>query len=120
MFCPNCRSEYEEAVTTCADCGETLVAELPPEPQPEYVDYVTIFQTTDHNQVIVARSILASADIGTFVQGEDLQNMMPMATMMDVQVLAKDVEEAKRLLAEHGGLEYVPNEFTEDEEAPEQ
>jgi hypothetical protein len=31
MFCPSCRAEFREGFTECSDCGETLVAELPPE-----------------------------------------------------------------------------------------
>lgn len=29
MYCPNCRSEYRQGITTCADCQAELVAELP-------------------------------------------------------------------------------------------
>ncbi len=41
MFCPKCRTEYRKGFYICADCGVTLVPELPPEeqdqPVPEYV-----------------------------------------------------------------------------------
>jgi hypothetical protein len=30
-FCPNCRYEYEQGVSICPDCNETLVASLPGE-----------------------------------------------------------------------------------------
>lgn len=35
MFCPNCKSEYREGVTHCAECGCPLVEALLPEPAPE-------------------------------------------------------------------------------------
>jgi len=28
-WCPNCKNEYKEGITVCADCGATLVEELP-------------------------------------------------------------------------------------------
>ena len=31
MWCPKCKNEYIEGVTTCVDCGCELVAELPEE-----------------------------------------------------------------------------------------
>src|SRR6476469_493824 len=32
LWCPECRSEYREGFTKCADCGVALVAVLPPRP----------------------------------------------------------------------------------------
>ena len=34
-WCPKCRNEYVEGITTCADCGVELVAELPEEIAPD-------------------------------------------------------------------------------------
>jgi hypothetical protein len=34
-FCPQCRDEFREGFTTCADCGTTLVDVLPAEGAPE-------------------------------------------------------------------------------------
>ena len=31
-YCPNCLTEYVEGITTCADCGVTLMPGDPPEP----------------------------------------------------------------------------------------
>ncbi len=31
MWCPKCRNEYINGVTTCVDCGCDLVEELPEE-----------------------------------------------------------------------------------------
>lgn len=34
-WCPKCRNEYVEGITTCADCGIELVDELPAEAEPD-------------------------------------------------------------------------------------
>ncbi len=34
MFCPKCRSEFREGFTFCKSCNESLVDNLPSEPQP--------------------------------------------------------------------------------------
>ena len=42
MFCPQCKSEFIEGIRICPDCEVDLIVELPPEPAPEFVDYVEI------------------------------------------------------------------------------
>ncbi len=38
-WCPNCKTEYREGFTHCADCGAALVQTLPDEaPEPETLD----------------------------------------------------------------------------------
>lgn len=39
-WCPNCRTEYEEGVEVCADCGAALVDELPEEKNLAAVAYI--------------------------------------------------------------------------------
>lgn len=42
MYCPNCRYEYEESATVCADCGAALEPGSPPvapAPDPGLLDY---------------------------------------------------------------------------------
>lgn len=40
MWCPECRNEYKEGITECADCHVALVEELPPEKEknPDIMD----------------------------------------------------------------------------------
>ena len=41
-WCPNCKTEYREGFTHCADCGAELVPTLPDEaPEPETLDRPT-------------------------------------------------------------------------------
>lgn len=44
-WCPKCRNEYVEGVTTCIDCGVELVDELPEETNPEAP--VSLYQIKD-------------------------------------------------------------------------
>lgn len=104
MFCPKCRSEYREGYTECEECRVPLVDELPPEPEGEYVDWVTVLTTLDHNTVMVATSLLGDAGIPVFVKGEGLKNILMIQTPEEVQVLPENVAEA-RLLLESGGIQ---------------
>ena len=35
MWCPKCKNEYIDGITTCVDCGCELVRELPKEIDPD-------------------------------------------------------------------------------------
>jgi hypothetical protein len=45
MFCPKCHSEFQEGITTCVDCEVGLVKHRPVEDKPEYVSFVTVYET---------------------------------------------------------------------------
>jgi hypothetical protein len=97
MFCPNCRTEYKEGITECADCGAPLVEELPPEPKPEWTDLVTVLSTVNASTVALAKSILEEAGIEFNVRGE-LPKAMLSIGIMQIQVSSDDEAEARRLL----------------------
>jgi hypothetical protein len=93
MFCPNCRTEYKEGITVCADCGAELVAEL----LPEVSEVVTVFETRDLALVALAKSILDEAAITYVAKGE-----LPMEQLavgpVEIQVERQDAETAHGLL----------------------
>ena len=41
MFCPICKAEYREGFQICDDCNVSLVEELPPDPETEFVPVST-------------------------------------------------------------------------------
>jgi hypothetical protein len=75
MFCPRCGDEFVEGITECVDCKVPLVRELPPRPEPEYIELVTVLEVTDPSALMFAKSILEGAGIRYFAKGERLQNL---------------------------------------------
>jgi Putative prokaryotic signal transducing protein len=110
MYCPECRSEYREGFDTCADCKVALVAELPPEPEEECADLVTVLSAQDEVVVSLATSLLESAGIRHLAKGEGVQDVFgvghmgggfnAMIGLLEIQVLPEDVEAAREVLKE--------------------
>ena len=81
MYCPNCRAEFRDdaGLTTCSECGETLLAgALPEEPEPghdEDIDLATVFTTSEVELLSVARNLLDQAGIPSYTEGEGAQDL---------------------------------------------
>jgi hypothetical protein len=121
MFCPECRSEYREGFTTCADCDVALVPELSPEDH-EGEDLVTVYGVGDPGDLVLAKSLLDDAGIPHFELGEGIQDLFGagrlggfsiVAGPVQIQVPASRAEEARELLEE---LESAEPSATLDEE----
>jgi hypothetical protein len=101
MYCPKCRAEYAPGVTRCVDCDVGLVEVLPaakPARRDSTDHLVTVLSTHDPGLAAFAESLLQSADIRFSVSGMVLP--YPGALPVDLQVLASDADEARRILAE--------------------
>ena len=72
MFCPNCRTEYVEGIYVCNHCGAQLVLELPPEPEPEYVEFVEFPYPWEREvpPFFLVRPILEAEGVVFYVAGE--------------------------------------------------
>lgn len=98
MFCPECRAEYEEGFSVCADCGVELVEALPPEPEPEFIEFREVLATYNPADIAFLKSYLASEGIQYFFKGEHFMYVQPLADPVRLMVRADQVEHALELL----------------------
>lgn len=79
MYCPECGIEYRDGVTVCIDCAVPLTPDpppAPPEPTAEWVDLVTVLETSDPTLVMVARSLLEAEGIPCYARSDTLQELL--------------------------------------------
>ncbi len=98
MFCPECRAEYREGFKVCSDCNVDLVDTLPPEPEPEYIDYKEVLATYNPADVAFLKSLLESEGIQYFFKGEHFMYVRPLADPVRLMVRTDQVDEAVELL----------------------
>lgn len=110
MICPNCKAEYRDGYTVCADCEVPLVERLEEEeqePEPE-LKLVTVFDTGEPADVLVAKSLLEAEGIEYFAKDEGVQDLFGagrlgsgfnvMAGQVEIQVRPEDADRARQLL----------------------
>ncbi len=116
MFCPDCGAEYRREFTTCAECGVSLVDALPAENRPDPDSkIVPVFRTGDPMRLPFVKSLLDSAGIEYFVQGEEALGLWPVGAMGSsanraglgavVHVFERDAAVVGELLTEIGETE---------------
>ena len=98
MFCPECKSEYVEGITVCADCRVPLVAALPPEPDHTGEPLVRILSTYNAGDVAIIRSILEGTDISYYFQGKGFNDVGPLLEPTHLYVARRQVNTVKELL----------------------
>ena len=82
MFCPECKAEYREGFTRCADCEVALVRHLPKEEDKhKKVELVTIFVSGSQSEIDVIKSLLDSVEIPCVVTGADVSNYFGVGTL---------------------------------------
>ena len=98
MFCPTCRAEYREGFHVCSDCNVDLVEVIPPEPEPEFVNFKEVLATYNPADVAFLKSLLESEGIQYFFKGEHFMYMRPLADPVRLMVREDQVEAALELL----------------------
>ena len=103
MYCTQCKAEYRQGITVCADCGVPLVYELPKE-EPEkrskvpYIEFDELLATFNYADVVIVRSILDDAGITYYFKGDHVMRTRPFADPARLMVRKDQIEEAKDLL----------------------
>jgi hypothetical protein len=100
MFCPICRSEYREGFTACAECEVALVNELPPEPEPEFHDFIEVMTVFDEGAIALIKSVFDDAGLIYYFHGEYSHRLVPLPFATRLMVREDDASEAKRILTE--------------------
>ena len=98
MFCPNCRTEYREGFTICADCNVDLVDALPKNKKHEFIDFQEVLTTYNPGDVAFIKSLLESEGIQYFFKGENFMYVRPLADPARLMIRTDQVEEAVELL----------------------
>jgi hypothetical protein len=72
MFCPQCRSEYREGFTRCAECGVDLIVESPPQRGPsdtqieKDLDPVVVFTSANAGETALVKSLLEASSVAIY------------------------------------------------------
>ena len=98
MLCPACRAEYREEVAECADCNIPLVSVLPPEDEPEYVDFEQVLCTFNPADIAIIRSLLDGEQVDYFFHGEYFSRWRPLVEPARLMVAKDQVQNAKEIL----------------------
>ncbi len=118
MYCPQCRTEYEEGIVRCADCGALLVNDLAPLPDPDFVEYEEILSTFNPADIALIKSILDAEGITYFFKGEHFTYVRPFADPARLMVAVDEAEEAREVLKDLN-LAYMGVNLPEEERADE-
>jgi len=106
-YCPNCKSEYVEGTTKCADCDVLLVPGPPPSEEEEAVDnqeLVPVYYPKDEVEAKIVRGALEAEGIRAWEAADLTTEMFPFDVDTlgtdAIGVLASDVERAKDVIRE--------------------
>jgi len=109
-YCPNCLTEYVQGTTKCDDCGAELAPGSPPQSPPrppsagaDESKLVPVRVFTGPTALLdaeVARNILQTQGIPSFVPGETSVELLP---VLDVSLLVReqDAERAAGILRDY-------------------
>jgi hypothetical protein len=95
MFCPECRSEYVEGITTCTDCGIPLVERIE---EPEPYKFVEVLETFNLADVAFIKSILDDTDIEYEFLGENFNQIRQLVQPAKLVVREDQADEAREML----------------------
>jgi len=100
MFCPKCRKEYVNSITSCSACNISLSKTL----IPEFVEYEEIYSTVDQGEIAFIKSLLIANVITFYFLGEHGLYVGIYLSPAKLMVKKDQAGTAKELLKEHYNL----------------
>ena len=104
MICPECKAEYREGYTKCADCEVELVnttaLENEESSKPEGIIFETVMTSFNQGEIALAKSLLESNNIQCFVQGESFNSLFRTSIPVSIKVPEEYSNQAKEVLKE--------------------
>lgn len=101
MICPECKAEYRQGYTKCADCNIELVeaGSIQEEPsEPEEIALNTVMISSNQGQIAIAKSLLDSSGITYFIEGESSSSLLEATIPAMIKVPEENFEQAKEIL----------------------
>jgi hypothetical protein len=78
MFCPQCATEYQAGVATCADCNMPLVPDQPAAVADELIEAEEILATYNVGDILMIKSLLDANGIPYLLHGETFAVIDPL------------------------------------------
>ena len=99
MYCPQCRTEYVEGISVCADCGVPLIAKLDEDSaSSQWGEFEEILTTFNAGDIALIKSILDGEDITYYFSGEESNYMLPLTQPPKLMVRKDQAEQARGVL----------------------
>lgn len=116
VYCPDCKSEYVDGTTICADCGTELVPQLAEEVHLSEEEFSEVYSAEQLFEVEMIKANLDGAGIESFILNQKDRNYPSSGdlTVIKLYVKSKDADDALSFIQ---NLNNANNEVEGEEKA---
>jgi hypothetical protein len=96
-YCHKCGSEYDDAVTHCAECGAPLSPDPPPAGGDPSIRLVQVYLAQGEIDAQLIRSVLEASGVECMLSGESvrLTHGLTVDGLAEVKILVREDDEAR-------------------------